>query len=213
MTRSRSLQALRYLGSSLLLLCVFEACSSNDTSAPDLFHGPPTLEITGISLGSGTTGQGGDSGVLACDGNIGVTLAITNWTLYPPGKCDGAVQCGQVRITLLDGPKGAELGSQLAASLGVNLNVSKLVASGDVKAGNYAIQADLVDDAGKVYAITDGGNSSAEQAFSLALPAECASGTAGAGLGGAAGEGGVAGFGGTPDVAGQGGASAGSAGN
>ncbi len=206
MTRSRSLQALRYLGSSLLLLSVFEACSGDDSTPPDPFTAPPTLEISGISLGNGMVGQSGASGVLACDNTIDVTLALSNWLLYPPGKCDGTPQCGQVRVTLLS-PDGAELGSQLTASLGVNVNVANLVAAGKLTAGLYGFRAELVDDAGKVYAATDGGISTTERAFALALPAECTNGA-----GGAPGEGGMGGFGGTPDLGGQAGASAGSAG-
>lgn len=182
MTRSRSVQLLRYLGSSLLLMGVFEACSGDDSAPTDLFDGPPTLSITGISLGSGMTGQGGDSSVLACDNTIGVAIALTNWTLYPPGKCGSALQCGQVRVSLLDGgPNGAVLSQRLAASLGADLNVSTLVTSDKLHAGGYTIQAELVDDAGVVYAITNGGNSTTEQTFNLTLADGCAEGTAGAG--------------------------------
>ena len=205
MITHRSAQALKYLGSSLLLLGVFEACSGDDAATPNPFHDPPTLEIASISLGSGSIGQGGDSSVLACDETIGVTLAISNWYAYPLGKCGTTPQCGQIRINLLDGPKGAVLATKTSASVGVDLDVAQLVADGKLTAGSYTIQAELVDDAGAVNPVTNGGNKSVEQAFNLTLSDGCPEGTPGMGgssdggmggsveLPGASGEGGAAG--------------------
>jgi len=189
MTGSRSRQGLKVLGASLLVLCAFEACSSDEGAAPNPFDAPPTLEIAGISLGNG-----GDGSVLACDNNIGVTLAFSNWRPEPPGKCGSTPQCGQVRVSLLDGPNGAELASTSSAAIGVNLDLTPLVENGTLKSGSYAIQAELVDDAGRVYPITDGGNNTAARAFTLSLNRSCASGGAGASSGGASGEGGMGGM-------------------
>jgi len=183
--RGRSGQALKYLGSSVLLLCVFEACSTDDAATPNPFKEPPTLEIADISLGNGSS--------LACDNTISVTLALSNWKLYPPGKCGSTPQCGQVRVSLLDGPSGKPLLSQAFASVGANLNVGQLVESDELRAGSYAIQAELIDDAGHVYQVMDGGNDTAERTFTLSLSAGCAPGSAGASAGGASGEGGMGG--------------------
>lgn len=192
MTRSRSPQALKLLAPSLLFLCAFEACAS-DSSTPNPFNAPPTLGIAEIYLGIGSIGQGGESGVLACDDTIGVTVALNNWRLEPPGKCDSTPQCGQIRVSLLKGADGSELASTRSAAVGANLDVTKLVGDGTVKDGEYAIQAELIDDTGNVYPIVDGGNNSAQQAFTLRLNDSCVSGAAGAGASGASGEGGAGG--------------------
>lgn len=188
MTGSRSRQGFKVLGASLLVLCAFEACSSDEGAAPNPFTEPPTLEVAAISLGTG------DGSVLACDNNIGVTLALSNWRLEPPGKCGSTPQCGQVRVSLLDGPNGPELASTSSAAIGVNLDLTPLVEKGTLKSGSYAIQAELVDDTGHAYPITDGGNNTAARAFTLSLSRSCASGSAGASSGGASGEGGMGGM-------------------
>ena len=106
MTGSRSVQALKLSAATLLVLCAFAACSSDEGAAPNPFTDPPTLEISAISLGSGSIGQGGDSGVLACDDALGITLALSNWRLEPPGKCGSTPQCGQIRVSLLGAGNG-----------------------------------------------------------------------------------------------------------
>ncbi|MEO8916579.1 MAG: hypothetical protein ABI488_04085 [Polyangiaceae bacterium] len=174
-------------------MAVFEACSADDPSTPNPFNNPPTLEISDISLGNGSIGQGGDSSVLACDDTIGVTFAVSNWDLYPPGKCGSTPQCGQLKVSLLDGPGGAVILTHGSGSVGVNLDLTALVKAGNFKAGSYAIQADLVDDSGAVYPITGGGNSTVERAFKLSLADGCMTGTPAAGAGGASGEGGMGG--------------------
>jgi hypothetical protein len=184
----------------LLLPCVFEACSSDQGATPNPFNEPPTLEISAISLGSGSIGQGGDSSLLACDDTIGITLTLQNWRPEPPGKCGSTPQCGQIRVSLL-GADGAVVSSTSSAAVGVNLDVTRFVEDGTLKAGSYTIQAQLVDDAGGVYPITDGGNSSAERSFTLRLKDGCASGAAGANSGGASSEGGMAGM---PNLSGAG---------
>ncbi len=105
-SQSTLLRALRGFGYTTLFLTVFQACNGNDASTPTPPAGPATLVITGISLGQGLYGDGGAASDLACDQSIGVNVQTTNWTLLPPGRCGGALQCGQLRVTLLDGSDG-----------------------------------------------------------------------------------------------------------
>jgi hypothetical protein len=203
-----------------LFLAVFEACSDDEASAPLPPAGPASVEITGIALGQGFVGDGGASSVLACDYTIGVNVQLTNWDLLGPGRCGGALQCGQLRVSLLDVSDvlpGVELPTVISAGNGVSLNVGALLsATPPLQSGTYAVQVELVDDAGKAYVGVDGGNGSVQQQFYMALPmpSECTAGNGGAsaGNGGASAgnDGASAGNGGAS--AGNGGASAGTAG-
>ena len=177
------MRTLQGLGHAALLLTVFGACSGNDTSSPTPPAGPATLDITGIALGSGFVGDGGASSLLACDYTIGVNVETTNWTLRGPGRCGGALQCGQLRVSLLDGPDGTALLTPLiAANNGAALDVSRLVPSTvPSKVRGYAIKVELVDDAGIQYVPLEGGNGSAQKAFDMAFPACPEPGTAGSG--------------------------------
>ena len=187
-TRLRTLRGLGYVG---ILLAVFEACSGDDASGPQPPPGPASVEITGIALGQGFVGDGTDaSSRLACDYAVGVNVQTTNWTLSGPGRCGGAAQCGQLRVSLLDA-QGGELTAQTAASNGVALNVREFVSANlPLDCVDYAIKVELVDDLGKPYVALDGGNGSARQAFCMARPAECPSFPATPGSGGAGGGGG-----------------------
>ncbi len=218
---STLLRPLQGLGCAALLLAIFQACSGNDTSTPTPPAGPATVEITGIALGEGFFGSGGGSSVLACDYSIGVNVQTTNWTLLGPGRCGGALQCGQLRVSLLTGVDGGELLTVTSAGNGVALDVR--TASPPLPEGSnmYAIKVELVDDAGKPYVANDGGNGSAQEEFAMELPSKCppdASGgsgaTAGTGAGGGTSGASNAGAGGEDESAGTAGAggSAGTAG-
>ncbi len=166
------LRALRGLGYAALLLTVFEACSGDDASTPLPPAGPARVEITGIALGQGFVGDGGASSVLACDYTVGVNVQTTDWTLLGPGRCGGALQCGQLRVSLLDGPVGAELLTIVTASNGAALDIGSLLsADPPLQAGTYSIMVELVDDLGKPYIALDGGNGSTQKEFFMALPA------------------------------------------
>ncbi|HKO53618.1 MAG TPA: hypothetical protein VJV79_38180, partial [Polyangiaceae bacterium] len=165
------LRALRGLGYAALLLTIFQACSGDDASAPLPPPGPASVEITGIALGQGFVGDGVTSAVLGCDYTVGVNVLTTNWTLYPPGRCGAALQCGQLRVSLLDRLDGAEILTVVSAGNGVALDVGSLrVATAPLTPTAYAIKVELVDDLGKVYLPLDGGNGSAQQEFVMALP-------------------------------------------
>jgi len=217
-------RALRAFGYSALLLAVFEACSGDDTSTPSAPAGPASVEITGISLGQGLTGDGGAASVLACDYKIGVTVQTTNWTLLPPGRCGATLQCGQLRVSLLSSPAGSVLATTVAAGNGVALDVRNLVnGASPLTVGRYLVQVELVDDAGKTYVAPDGSKGSNEAGFDLDELPVCSSspgiggagGGSGAGNAGASGDaaGGSAGDGAGGDGgAGDGGDSAGAAG-
>ena len=205
---------------------MFEACSNNDTSTPTPPAGPATIGISGIALGQGFVDGAGASPILACDYTIGVNVETTNWKLLGPGRCGGALQCGQLRVSLLDGPDGTALLMPLiAAGNGVALDVSSLVPPTDpMTPRSYVIKVELVDDSGNAYVAVDGGNGSAQQGFEMAFPSNCGShaGAAGAGGAGAGGDGETAGTagsaesgGGTAEIAGNGGTggAAGNAGN
>ena len=177
------MRALHGLGHAALLLAVFEGCSGNDTNPPPPPARPATISIAGIYLGTGSVGDGGASSVLACDYAIGVNVTTTDWTLRGPGRCGGALQCGQLRVSLLDGPDGSALLPPLvAANNGVALDVSSLLPSTvPSPSRGYAIKVELVDDAGVAYVPLEGGNGSAQQAFNMSFPACPAPGTAGSG--------------------------------
>ncbi len=194
----RTRHAPGYLGAGVVVFGIIAACSSSPDAVVTPPGGPPSIGITAISLGHGAIGQGGDSSELDCDYTIGVTLDVSFWTLRTPGLCDATPQCGPVRLSLLDGTDGKALGrAQYAATTSVDLNLDKLLNVSTLSPGRYAIKAELVDDVGTLF--TGGGNSTAQQAFTLGLPRECAEvpGASGA----PSNEGGAAGFGGVPDVA------------
>jgi hypothetical protein len=136
------------------------------------------------------------------------------------------LQCGQLRVSLLDlnGPESVERLSLIAAGNGVALDVRPLLsATPPLTDGTYAVKVELVDDAGRPYVASDGGNGSTQTDFDLKLPGDCTStpetpgnaGTSGAGpeigSAGAGGESGGAGDAGG-DSAGGGHAGADSAG-
>jgi hypothetical protein len=208
------LRALRGIGHGALLLAVLGACSDDETSQPLPPAGPASVEITGIALGQGFVGEGGASSVLACDYTIGVNVQTANWTLLGPGRCSGALQCGQLRVSLLGGPGNGELLTLIAAGNGAALNVRSLTPP--LQAGMYAVKVELVDDLGKVYNALNGGNGSAQQQFFMELPGECTSTPGSGGASGGSGGANDAGAGGetagTAGTAGTGGGSAGTAG-
>jgi len=222
-SHSTLLCALGGLAHTALLLSLFAACGSNEDNAPLPPPGPASVEITGIALGHGFVGDGDVSSILACDYTIGVNVQLTNWQLRGPGRCGGALQCGQMRVSLLGGPDSIEPPTAVAAGNGVALDVSSLLpAITPLQALPYTIQVELVDDAGKPYIAVDGGNGSTQKQFQMAFPppSDCANplpGSAGAAGGGTAGAGGSAGgaggsAGGAGDSAGGAGGSAGGAG-
>jgi len=209
---STLLRAVQSLGYVALLLTVFEACSGDQASPPTPPAGPATIEISGIALGQGFFGDGGASSTLGCDYTIGVNVQTTNWTLLPPARCGGALQCGQLRVSLLDGSSERERLKVVSAGNGVALDLRSLVsATPPLEAGTYVIKVELVDDAGKTY-VAVGGKGTDEQSFDLKLPENCAvpplnpaSGGAGGGSSGAGNAGDTAGA----DTAGAGGDTAG----
>jgi len=197
------LRVLRGLGYVTLLLAVFEACSGDEASTPLPPAGPASVEITGIALGQGFVGNDGASSSLACDYTIGVNVQMTNWTLFPPGKCSGTLQCGQLRVTLLDSSVAPI--TVTSAGNGVSLDVRSLLASvPPSQLFDYTIRVELVDDLGNPYVALDAGNGAAEKEFQMALPRPEDCTTAG-GSGGSSGGGGSSGT----STAGLGGDSAG----
>jgi len=214
MKRAPALRALTFLGSTLLVLAVFEACS-NDDSSTSTVAGPPSIAITKLSFGRATVSP--TDGAPACGNPFGVTLSIGNWTMKEPGACESTPQCGQIRVTLLKSSDSTALATKVAVSAAVDLNLAKAL-----EAGSYTIEAELIDDAGAVFAITDAGSSSAQKSFTLNPAVDCPIGAAsgGAGAGGAAGAssteagaGGASGFGAAPpDAAGSEGIVAGAGG-
>ena len=182
-SQSTLLRALHGLAYSALLLTVFEACSGDEANAPLPPPGPASVAITGISLGQGFVGEGGASSVLACDYNIGVNVQTTNWTLLGPGRCGGALQCGQLRVSL-SAASGRAVPSVIAAANGVVVNVRELVPASPAPDGErYTVQVELVDDSGKAYVALDGGNGSVETEFSMSFPKDCAGADGGSGSG------------------------------
>ena len=218
-SKSTLLRALSGLGYAALLLTLFGACSGNDGSPPLPPDGPASLAITGIALGHGFVSEDEASWSLACDYSVGVNVQMAYWTLRGPGQCGGALQCGQLRVTLLGGADGStELLNVIAAGNGVALDLQPLLsATPPLQDGDYVVKVELVDDAGKAYIGVDGGNGSDQKAFKLRLPADCpstaGSGGATSGAGGAGnGAGGNAAGGGGVGGNAIGGDSAGSAG-
>ncbi|MEI9940230.1 MAG: hypothetical protein WDO69_23680 [Pseudomonadota bacterium] len=213
-SQSTLLRALQGLGCTALLLAMFEACNGDDASPLTPPAGPATVQISRIALGQGFVGEDGASTRLACDYTIGVNVQTTNWTLFGPGKCGAALQCGQLRVSLLSGGlDGPELLTVIAAGNGVALDVRS--ANPPVQEdGHYAIKVELVDDSGKPYIALDGGNGSAQRDFDMMLPdaAECKS-TGSGGGGGGGGSGGASGGGGGGGGATSAGAAGARAGN
>ena len=199
MKRTPAQRALTFLGSTLLLLAGFGACSSNNSSTLPS-SGPPSISITKISFEPSTElGQGGASNVPTCGNQISVMLNINNWQLREPGLCQSTPQCGQVRVSLSKDTDSNALATKVAVSASVDLTVP-----GSLEAGSYRIEAELIDDAGKVFTVTDAGSSSAEALRELNPAVDCSSNAAG-GVAGAAGssssDAGAGGFGGAaPDL-------------
>jgi len=191
-----ALRALTCLGSTLLLFTVFEACSNGDSSALAV-AGPPSISITKISFGpSVEAGQ-------ACSNPIGITLNINNWLLKQPGLCLSTPQCGQVRVTLTRSSDSSPLAAKVAVSEGVDLTVA-----GSLEMGGYNVEADLIDDSGKVFTITDAGSSSAQEDFQVNPAVDFTNSAAGGapGVGGSSpSDAGAGGFGGAPPDSGTGG--------
>lgn len=218
MNQRGALRALKHFGSALLLVSLFEACSNNDDI--QVSSGPTSISITSIAFGHEATGDGGVGGVpseLSCN-DLNVTLNISNWSLRPQGVCQDTIQCGQVRVTLTD-PMGATR-VKVEASAGVDLLLPSSVTS-----GSYAIQADLVNDAGQVYA--GDGTSTAQQSIKVSadkgiltvlnltgmpIPLDCSEMSEGGAADTTATSGRDAGFAGTPDLENTGGAANSSAG-
>jgi len=187
---STLLRALRGLGSVALLLTLFEACSGSEANPPKPPAGPATIKIKEIALGHGFyNALDPTSYELACDYTIGVNVGTTNWTLYPPGKCAGALQCGQLRVTLFDSD-GNILTQVVAAGNGVSLDVSSLPTPPSV--ASYKVTAELIEDSGHPYVETDGGVGSDSTDIHMTLPEKCPpdTGTGGAPASGTGGSGG-----------------------
>ena len=125
MKRTPTLRALTFLGSTLLVLAVFEACS-NDDSSTSTVAGAPSISITKLSFGPATVlSTDGAPGV--CGNPVGVTLNINNWLLKEPGLCQSTPQCGwQVRVTLTKSSDGMALATKVAVSAAVDLNSPRL---------------------------------------------------------------------------------------
>jgi hypothetical protein len=196
--RTPPLRALTFLGSTLLLFVVFEACSNNDDSATSAFSGPPSLSIAKLSFGPGTVAA---DGAPACGNPFGITLGINNWQLKQPGLCESTPQCGQVRVTLSKGSDTSPLATKIAVSAGVDLTLTA-----PLEAGSYAIEAELIVDDGRVYTSADAGSSSTKESFTLNPPVDCSNRVAGA-AGASSSEAGAGGFGGAPPDLGAGGTS------
>ena len=201
MKRTPASRALTFLGSALLVLAVFEACS-NDDSSTSTVAGPPGISITMLSFGPATVSP--TDGAPACGNPLGVTLSVSNWTLKEPGACASTPQCGQVRVTLLKSSDSSALATKVAVSAAVDLHLARAL-----EAGSYTIEAELIDDAGAVFTITDAGSSSAQESFTLnpsvACPIGATSGGAGAAGAPSSSEAGAGGFGGAPPDLGTGG--------
>jgi len=204
------LRAVRGLGYVSLLLALFEACSGNDTSSPTPPPGPAHVEITQLSLGHGFYSEDDEaSQVLACDNTIGINVVTNNWTLYPPGRCAGALQCGHLRVSLLDAVSPQPVLTLIAAGNGVALNV--LAANPplprDDTRYSYTVRVELVDDSGKPYVEVDGGDGTGLKRFDMEIPSATGCPSSGSGgSGGNQGMGGKAGTGGDNSVAGMSGA-------
>ncbi|HEY5374514.1 MAG TPA: hypothetical protein VIK01_12570 [Polyangiaceae bacterium] len=199
MKRTPARRALTFLGSTFLLLAGFEACSSNDSSTLPV-SGPPGISITKISFGPSTElAQGGASSEPACGKQVAVTLNINNWLLKEPGLCQSTPQCGQVQVSLFKDTDSNALATKVAVSAAVDLTVP-----GSLEAGSYKIEAELIDDDGKVFTVTDAGSSSAQESFQVNPVVDCPSSAAGGapGSGGSSSsDAGAAGFGGAaPDL-------------
>src|SRR6185369_6180288 len=172
--------------------------------------GPASIESMEIALGNGVYDGSEASSVLACDYKIGVTVQTKNWTLNSPGRCAGALQCGQLRVSLLDANGDAVLPRIIAAGNGVTLDVSSLVNVGlrpewkpPHDAGDsYTVLAELIEDSGTPYIELDGGDGSHTEDFYMKLPGTCDEGTAGAGAGAGGGAGGRSANGGSAGVGG-----------
>ena len=199
MKRTPAQRALTFLGSTLLLLAGFEACSSNDSSTLPV-SGPPSISITKISFGPSTeVAQGGASSEPACGKQVAVTLDIKNWQLKEPGLCQSTPQCGQVQVSLFEDMDSNALATKVAVSASVDLNALR-----PLEFGSYRIKAELIEDDGTVFTITDAGSSSSEEPRDLNPAVDCPSNAAGGapGSGGSSSsDAGAAGFGGAaPDL-------------
>lgn len=195
MKRTPAPRALTFLGSALLLLAIFEACSNDDGTPASPFSGPPSISITRLSFGPATVADGAP----ACGNPLGVVLDINNWLLKQPGLCESTPQCGQVRVTVSRSSDSTVLAKKTSVSAGVDLDLASPLA-----AGSYDIEAELIDDDGNVYNITDAGSSSVHESFEVSPPADCSNGAAGA-AGAPSSEAGAGGFSGAPPDVGAGG--------
>jgi len=202
------LRALRGLGSVALLLTLFEACSGSEANPPKPPAGPAKIEIKEIALGHGFYNEfDPTSHAVTCDYTIGVNVELEYWTLYPPGRCAGALQCGQLRVRLEDSGQNTLL-ELTAAGNGVAMDVSSLADDEKSIEGSYQVVAELIEDSGHPYVEVDGGDGSARKTFDMVLPARSAcKSTQGSG-----GSGGAGGSGGGPLESGSGGESLAAAG-
>ncbi len=182
----------RFLACVALTVSAFVACGSNNDTSVAAPSGPPTLAIASISVGT-IAEQPGAAPVLSCTGTIGVVVQVDNWTLRPRGACS-VPQCGQVRVTL-SAVDHSVIVTKEAASTGVDLDVSSLLAQGASASGTYDLKAELIGDDGRLFEITDVGNNSAETSFDVVVPRadECAASSGAAGAGGAPSSAGAAG--------------------
>jgi uncharacterized membrane protein YgcG len=187
--RTPAPRALTFLGATLLVLAVVEACSNGDDTPTSVFNGPPSIAIGKHVLSPDT-----DNGT--CGKSLDVTLAISNWLLKEPGLCESTPQCGQVRVAVLKDGDRSELAYKVSASAEVELSFDS-----ELKPGvKYEIEAELIDDAGNVFTITDAGSSLAQAPFTANPPTDCPIGATSEG-----GAGGLSGFGGAPPDGGAGG--------
>jgi hypothetical protein len=213
MRRGTRARVARWAAFATLTLGVVEACSTDDTTSLG-FTGPTNLSITAPA--------DGDSVTLGCDDTLVVQLDLENYKPQPPGLCGTASQCGSVRVSLLETANGQPLISQLAATAGVQLDLSALVNPKTPEAPSLSqvhfLKVDLLDDA--LGAISTPAPNKASVEISLSIMASDCSATAGAGAGGAAsssagasgapssgagtsGSGGAAGAPGTPGAGGE----------
>lgn len=102
------------------------ACKKDKKSSEPTF-GPPSLRFEGAENAVGDSFAVGESVVVACDPRITLLLGpssdavglLDNWVLRPPGACRGQLQCGFVRVSLLDAEERVLLQSDQASILPV----------------------------------------------------------------------------------------------
>lgn len=118
MIRSRSI----LLRSLPLLVPFLGAACGSDEAAPETPKPTPTLTITGMRSAGGPSWAPGSGSCVELgtdpDATVIVTVAVTDFTLRPPGACGSARPCGTVLLTI-DGTTLAQAAStEVPAKLG-----------------------------------------------------------------------------------------------